>query len=470
MSKTDLETAFKPIRLQMESAGLDQRKILNFKQYFHELIRGSTGMITRAEIKPVNDIPRTDSLAGMDIIGSEAIKATTVIKLNGGLGTSMGMEKAKSLLPVKGNLRFLDIIIRQIINLRGRYDARIPLILMNSSTTRNQSLAVLAEYPELDQDVPKDFVQSKVPKIRQQDYRPVSYPSNPELEWCPPGHGDIYLSMVVSGILDQLLERGYRYAFVSNADNLGALVDLDILGYFADKNLPFMMEVAERTSADRKGGHLARLNSGKLTLREIAQCPPDEVDEFQNIDLYRYFNTNTIWLNLEKLRARLVAQDDIVALPLIRNSKTVNPKDPGSTPVYQLETAMGAALSLFEGAAALHVPRRRFLPVKTCQDLLGLWSDAYRLTEEFCIVQTHTDQAPVVTSLDQLFYRMIDQLIERFPHGAPSLQYCRRFSVEGDIRFGSNIRINGDVTILNRGKQQAHLPDGTFLENETLEI
>ncbi len=105
---------------------------------------------------------------------------------------------------------------------------------------------------------------------------PAYWPESPAKEWNPPGHGDLYAAISTSGTLDQLLEGGYEYAFVSNSDNLGAVLDTEILGYFAEERLPFLMEVAHRTRADRKGGHLAQLENGQLILRELAQCPPDE--------------------------------------------------------------------------------------------------------------------------------------------------------------------------------------------------
>ena len=161
-----------------------------------------------------------------------------MLKLNGGLGTSMGMTKAKSLLEVKDGLTFLDIIARQILEARSRLGARLPLVLMNSFATRDDSLAALQRWPDLASDVPPDFVQSKEPKIRADDGQPVEWPDNPSLEWAPPGHGDVYPSLVGSGMLDALLEHGYRYLFLSNSDNLGAVLDPRILAWIAREEIP----------------------------------------------------------------------------------------------------------------------------------------------------------------------------------------------------------------------------------------
>ena len=90
------------------------------------------------------------------------------------------------------------------------------------------------------------------------------------MEWNPPGHGDIYIALETSGILEKLLQADYRYAFISNIDNLGATLDTEILAYIESHSLPFLLEVTKRTEMDRKGGHLARHKNGHLVLREAA--------------------------------------------------------------------------------------------------------------------------------------------------------------------------------------------------------
>merc|ERR1719506_3074487 len=216
-----------------------------------------------------------------------------------------------------------------------------------------------------------------------EDYSPASWPAEPEHEWCPPGHGDLYPAMLGSGTLDKLLAQGYRYMFVSNSDNLGATMDLSILTYFAETGAPFMMEVAARTDADKKGGHLAIVKeTGGLTLRESAQCPKEDEKAFQDTSKYAYFNTNNLWVDLAQLAAAFDKFGGLLPLPVMTNDKTVDPRDKKSTKVLQLETAMGAAISCFEGAIAIQIPRSRFAPVKKCDDLIALRSDAYVLTED----------------------------------------------------------------------------------------
>src|SRR3989440_2317652 len=366
----------------MRVAGVPDVAIATFAHYYRQLEEGASGLVPEGEIEPAASVPDAQALSEPSDGAREALDRTVVIKLNGGLGTSMGMTRAKSLLPVKDGLSFLDVIARQVLELRRRHDARVPLVLMNSFHTREDSLAALGRYPDLAGDVPLDFVQNKEPKIRVDDLMPVEWPADPELEWSPPGHGDIYTALVTSGMLETLLEHGYEYALLSNSDNLRAGVDPRILAWFAAERIPFLMEVAQRTEADRKGGHLARRRDGQLLLRETAQTPEEDLEAFTDTARHRYFNTNNLWVNLGALAEALEARGNVLGLPMIVNRKTVDPTDPSSPAVYQLETAMGAAIEVFEGAQALLVPRARFVPVKTTNDLLVLRSNCYVLTAD----------------------------------------------------------------------------------------
>lgn len=455
---------FAPFAARMEAAGEPPIAIGIFRHYYEQLRAGEQGKVPAATIEPASDVPDAATLAPFRDAGRDALARAVVVKLNGGLGTGMGMTKAKSLLPAKDGHSFLDVIARQTLHLRRRFGVRLPLILMNSFRTRQDSLAALAAYPELATDLPFDFLQHKVPRILKTDLTPVAWPREPEHEWCPPGHGDLYAALLTSGLLDALLARGFEYAFVSNSDNLGAVVDVDLLGYVAGERLPFLMEVIERTEADRKGGHLARRKDGRLILREIAQCPEDELEEFQDIRRHRYFNANNLWVNLRLLQQVLARTEGVLGLPMITNEKPVDPDDPSSPKVVQLETAMGAAISVFEGARAVRVPRARFVPVKTASDLLVLWSDVYTLTEDFRVVPSPAREGPgPLVDLDGRFYRRVQDLECRFPGGAPSLLAARRFQVRGDVRFGRHVVVEGDVVIVHGGPEPLTIADGTRL-------
>jgi UTP--glucose-1-phosphate uridylyltransferase len=459
---TSIAGNFSPFEARMRAESLPEVAIKTFEHYYTQLVKGHTGLISENDILPVASLPNAETFS-IDLVqaGQAALSQTVLLKLNGGLGTSMGLDKAKSLLPVKNGLSFLDIIARQALQ------TNIPLVLMNSFVTRTDSLAALKPYPNLWGDIPLDFLQHKIPKITQADLSPAAWPPNPDLEWCPPGHGDLYTALITSGMLDALLEAGYEYAFASNADNLGAVIDLAILGYFTQNRLPFMMEVADRTEADKKGGHLAQLPNGQLILRESAQCPAADMDAFQDVSRHKYFNTNNLWLNLTTLKEVLVAKDNVLGLPMIRNSKTVDPRDSASTPVYQLETAMGSAIAVFEGAGAIRVPRTRFAPVKTTSDLLAVRSDAYTLTGDYRVVPNPARKlGQVVVDLDSAYYKLVDDMEARFPYGAPSLLACERLTIKGDIHFGRSVTLKGEVSLVNESGQPATVDSDIIIEGD----
>lgn len=456
------EANFAPFAAKMRGEGLPELVINVFGHYYGLLAEGATGEIPGDEALPVTTLPRYEDLdERYQAAGEAALDKAIMLKLNGGLGTSMGMNGPKALLRVKQGRSFLDIIAHQISALREKYGVRVPLVLMDSFNTHAASVAALLAQADFEQDLPFDFLQHKVPKVWKADLTVVEWPADPTLEWCPPGHGDIYAAMATSGILDELLDAGYEYAFVSNSDNLGATLDPAILGYVVEHELPFLMETALRTSADRKGGHLARRPDGQLILREIAQCPADEIDAFQDIDRYRFFNTNNLWIHLPTLQAVIRERKGVLGLPLIRNEKSVDPTQPDSPSVYQLETAMGSAIAVFEGAQALVAPRSRFLPVKNNTDLLVLLSDAYELTPDYNLVLAA--DAPPLVRLDDCYYKLIDDARVRFPHGAPSLIDCTALRVTGDVRFGRDVRVRGDVTIEHDGDEPLWIEDGTIL-------
>ena len=446
---------------KMREEGIADPAIHSFAHYYRLLSEGETGMLPESALAPLKDAPDADELPEAD---QDVLDRAVVIKLNGGLGTSMGMTRAKSLLEVKDGLSFLDVIARQVLELRRRHGARLPLVLMNSFATRDDSLAALERYPGLAGDVPLDFVQGKVPKLTADELQPASWPDDPRLEWAPPGHGDLYTSLVTSGMLAELLEHGYEFAFVANSDNLGAVLEPRILSWFAREELPFAMEVADRTQADRKGGHPARLRAGGLVLRETAQTPEEDLGALQDTERHRYFNANNVWLDLRALDRALRQRGGVLGLPMIVNEKTLDPADTSSPKVIQLETAMGAAVGVFEGAAAIRVPRRRFTPVKTTNDLLVLRSDAYRLRDD-AQIELAAPAVPFV-DLDPRHFKLLRDFDRRFCHGPPSLVACAHLAVEGDVAFGRHVVVRGEVTVRNEASDQLRIADGAVLEGD----
>jgi UTP--glucose-1-phosphate uridylyltransferase len=441
------------IEKKMRSAGTSEVAIKAFLFQYRKLLGNDTGLIPEEAIEPIADLPRLEERESAESAGNY-LRQTLVLKLNGGLGTSMGLEKAKSLLRVRGELTFLDIIVKQFLYLRANMAPGLGLYFMNSFSTSDDTVRALQPYAELGDPRSMELLQNRVPKIDKNTLLPISWPPNPALEWCPPGHADLYVSLFGSGLLKRLLDAGKKYLFVSNADNLGATLDANLVRFFAESGAPFLMEVTRRTPSDRKGGHLARrVDTKRLVLRESAQCPEKDLAYFQDIDRHRYFNTNNLWIRLDSLFEELSRNDGFIPLPLIRNEKNVDSRDKNSPKVYQLEAAMGAAIERFDGATAVEVPRSRFSPVKTTSDLLAVRSDAYELDKSFRVGlgPERKGVPPKVELSDD--YKLVDQLEELVAGGVPSLVRSRSLTVKGFWRFSEGVEIVGDVRFENNSPE-----------------
>src|SRR4051794_18055497 len=454
MSEAGLEAATR----KMEEAGVPDAAVRTFADFYRQLEAGETGELPEDELEPIDELPELEDLPD----GSDApIARAVVIKLNGGLGTSMGVDRAKSLVPVKEGRSFLDVVAGQVLALREQHGVRLPLVLMNSFSTQDDTLEALGAHPDLETDVPLDFLQNREPKLTADTLEPVEWPRDPHLEWCPPGHGDLYTALLTSGMLDTLLAKDFRYAFVSNSDNLGATLEPRILAWMAREQIPFVSESCPRTEADRKGGHLAKRRSdGQLVLRESAQTRAEDEEAFGDVSRHRFFNANNLWIDLEVLKGMLEANDGVMGLPLIRNEKNVDPSDPSSPKVVQIESAMGAAVGVFEGARAVLVGRDRFAPVKTTDDLLVLRSDVYALDDASRMVAR---AEPPFVALASGPYKLLRDFDARFPSGPPSLRDCERLEVEGDWTFGEGVVCRGTVAL---GPEGGRIEDRAALGGE----
>ena len=464
MPKSEAEDHLPAFVEKMQNEGLQPLVIETFTYYYNKLLTGESGLVYDRDIQPVEagEIKDFKNLDEYATAGQQALAHSVRIVLNGGLGTTMGLTGPKSLIEAKDGKTFLEIILKQAEN-RG-----VQLALMNSFNTHDATQAALSKLKP--SPAPLQFIQHKFPKILQQDLSPAKWPQNPELEWNPPGHGDVFTALNTSGMLKHLLENGIEYAFIHNLDNLGAGMEESLLGYFAENGFSFMMEVAEKTPADIKGGHLARHHNGRLLLREAAQCPREEIAAFKDITRYGFFNTNNIWINLGSLKT-LFEKEHTIHLPMILNPKTVDPRNKSSPPVYQIETAMGAAISLFDDTTAVRVPRARFFPVKSCNDLVALRSDCYVLGKKdnlrIAPQRLSAGKADTIKiSLDPNFYGKIDLLEQRFKEGLPSLVNCESLSIEGDVYFEGGVTIKDSVSIKNRHNSPAVIKKGTVLKSD----
>ena len=446
------EDIFEQSAAKMREHGMTDMAVAQFKRLY-EVWRNeeASSWIREEEVEPLTGVPSFHDVYET-INHDKAVDAfaqTAFLKLNGGLGTSMGLDCAKSLLPVRRHkarqMRFIDIIIGQVLTARTRLGVELPLTLMNSFRTSDDTMKVLRSNKKFHQDeIPMEIIQHQEPKISAKTGLPVSFPSNPELEWCPPGHGDL-----------------------SNSDNLGARPSRTLAQHFENTGAPFMIEVAKRTPADRKGGHIVRDKvTGRLMLREMSQVHPDDKDDAQNIDKHPYFNTNSIWVRIDALKAKLAAYDGVLPLPVIRNKKTVDPTDSASEPVIQLETAMGAAVTLFDGATCVCVDRMRFLPVKTTDDLFIMRSDRFHLTDQY-EMEDGNYIFPTV-HLDARYYKNIHDFDTRFPYSVPSLAAANSVTIEGDWTFGRDVMMFGDARLSDQD-EPSYVPNGEYVGPQGVE-
>jgi len=430
--------------------------ILAFLQAYDECVKGESGMIAESSIVPASDVMDYESLKTADKAAlKDIIDKTVVLKLNGGLGTGMGLEKAKSLLEVVDGNNFLDFTAQQLEHQRKEFNSeKLGFLLMNSFSTDEDTHDALKKYAHLGKWEDIRMMQNIVPKITQDTFAPAAYPENTSDEWCPPGHGDLWAAITGSGKLQQLLDDGKDIVFVSNSDNLGATLDLNLLQHFSsNQDFGFMMEVCQRTEADKKGGHLAKLKEGGLILREKAQCAEEDEKAFEDIKVHQYFNTNNLWFKLSAVKKIMAENNGVMKLPMIRNDKTVNPRDKKSTKVYQLETAMGAAIANFgPQATAVKVPRSRFAPVKKCDDLLNLRSDAYVVKEDKTLqLADSRSGVPPTVSLGDTFKKIaeFDHLVK---NGIPSMLECDSLKIlpkdaKKILSFEKGVIFKGKVTI-----------------------
>eukprot|EP00127_Corallochytrium_limacisporum_P003795 Clim_evm9s153 gene=Clim_evmTU9s153 len=383
-----------------------------------------------------------------------------VLKLNGGLGTTMGCKGPKSVIEVKNDQTFLDLAIQQIEKLNEVFDVDVPLVLMNSFNTHEDTTKILQQY-EGRRITIKTFNQSRFPRILRESLTPAPQNWNNSQEWYPPGHGDVYASLQRSGLLEELVEQGKDWLFMSNIDNLGATVDTKILQYVVESGLEYLMEVTDKTMADVKGGTLVEYE-GKVKLLEIAQVPKEHVADFKSIKKFKIFNTNNVWFHLPALKRELA--DDELALDVIINNKTLD----DGTNIIQLETACGAAIQYFHKAKGMNVPRSRFLPVKSCSDLLLIKSDLYDMTDG-CLTMTSKRPLPQVplVKLGAQYFKKVNDFLNRF-ESMPKIIELDHLTVTGNVSFGNDVTLKGTVIIVASHGERIDIPPGSVFENQVI--
>jgi UTP--glucose-1-phosphate uridylyltransferase len=401
------------------------------------------------------------SYASLEVPGREVVQKSlsriAVCKLNGGLGTSMGCQMPKSTIAVREDKSFLDLIVDQLCEVENDFGVKVPLILMNSFYTHEETKKVIEKYHSRLEV--KTFQQNKFPRLLEDSLKPLSEEEYGLSAWYPPGHGDFYSCIFELGFLDQLLKEGREVLFVSNADNLGAVIDPGILTHILDNDIPFLIEMTPKTPADVKGGTVYQ-DGDKLKLLEIASVPEEHKEEFCSQRKFKVFNTNNIWINLRHLRKKLEAGP--LDLNVIVNRKTVSGKE-----IIQLETAIGSALECFPGAVGLTVSRDRFMPVKTTNDLLLVQSDLFVLEKGKLIRNPKRKQKELPKVELGSEFTLLQDFQERIP-SAPSMLALDSLEVKGDVRFGKGVQLKGRVqlTAVNR---PLVVNDGSTLKDRVVE-
>lgn len=431
-----------------------------FRRYLQDKAKGTTldwDRITPPQPEQVIDYE------GLPKVENPAIfSKLAVLKLNGGLGTSMGCVGPKSVIEVREGMSFLDLSVRQVEFLNKTYGVNVPFILMNSFNTDEDTQSIIKKYEGHNVEI-LTFNQSRYPRILKDSLLPVPKDyGSPISDWYPPGHGDVFESLHNSGTLDKLLEKGIEYLFLSNVDNLGAVVDLSILNHMMESEAEYIMELTDKTKADVKGGTIIDYE-GTVRLLEIAQVPKDHVQDFKSIKKFKYFNTNNIWLNLKAVKR--VVEQSTLELEIIPNSKSIPGDKSGETeiPVLQLETAVGAAIRHFKNAHGVNVPRRRFLPVKTCSDLVLVKSDLYSLKHGQLMMDPQRFGPAPLIKLGSHFKKVSD-FQKRVP-SIPRILELDHLTITGAVNLGRGVTLKGTVIIVANEGSTIDIPPGSILEN-----
>lgn len=432
-----------------------------FRRYLNDKAKGTSTLDwdriappAEGQVVDYNDLANTES--------KQYLNKLAVLKLNGGLGTSMGCVGPKSAIEVREGMSFLDLSVRQIEYLNRTYDVNVPFVLMNSFNTDSDTENIIKKYEGHSIDI-MTFNQSRYPRVQKDSLLPApSSFDSPITDWYPPGHGDVFESLYNSGILDQLLERGIEILFLSNVDNLGAVVDLRILQHMVETKSEYIMELTDKTKADVKGGTIINYD-GSVRLLEIAQVPKEHVNEFKSIKKFKYFNTNNIWLNLKAVKN--VVQNNELEMEIIPNSKSIpaDKKGESDVSIIQFETAVGAAIRHFKNARGVNVPRRRFLPVKTCSDLLLVKSDLYSLRHGQLQIDPNRFGPTPLIKLGTDFKKVSD--FQKRISSIPKMLELDHLTITGAVNLGSGVTLKGTVIIVATEGNTVDIPPGSVLEN-----
>lgn len=382
-----------------------------------------------------------------------------ILKLNGGLGIGMGLKGPKSAIEVYPGITFLDLTVMHVEHMNTKYFCDIPLVLMNSFNTDEETKKIIHKYAHSKVKI-TTFQQSKYPRFYKDTLNPIPRPGAPfdPKEWYPPGSGDVFSSLKASGMLDKFIKEGKEYIFISNVENLGAVLDMKILAHVFSTKPEFALEVTDRISTDVTGGFLGKVD-GKVHLMELSQVPHEKISHFTPRN-YRYWNTNNLWVNLAAVQK--VINDKTLELDFVVTNVTTD-----SRHQILLETPAGMAIQNFASSRAIHVPRIRYRPVKSTSQLMLAQSNIFQFHKGEMIMNPKREPATVpLIKLGEEFSKA-SGYAQRLK-SIPDLVELEHLTVSGDVHFGADITLKGTVIIVANHGERVDIPDGVILENKII--
>jgi len=390
----------------------------------------------------------------------EFLDKVVVLKLNGGLGIRMGLKGPKSAIEVCPGITFLDLTVMHVEHMNTKYMCDIPLVLMNSFNTDEETKKIIHKYAHSKVKI-TTFQQSKFPRFYKDTLNPVPKPGSPfdPKEWYPPGSGDVFPSLMACGMLDKFIKEGKEYIFISNVENLGAVLDMKILAHVFTTKPEFALEVTDRISTDVTGGFLVK-HQDKVHLMELSQVPADKVSHFTPRN-YRYWNTNNLWVSLSAIQ-RVVSENSLELDFVVTNVASDSSRNQ-----MLLETPAGMAIQNFASSRAIHVPRIRYRPVKSTSQLLLAQSNIFQFHKGEMIMNPKREPPTVpLIKLGEEFSTVAEYT--RRVKSIPDLVELEHLTVSGDVYFGSDIILKGTVIIVANHGERVDLPDGAVLENKIM--
>jgi UTP--glucose-1-phosphate uridylyltransferase len=387
----------------------------------------------------------------------QLLEQTVVILMNGGV-SKMDFKTPRSALTVEKNgitQTLLDCRLAQINALNVEFGVDLPIILMNSFLTNTETNHNLQKYQNLKIKI---LHQGMYPLMYKTNLSPIPQSKN-DPNWSPPGSAEIFVLLKTTGLLDELLKEGKKFAFLSDVENLGATIDPKLLYHVEQKQINLLLEVTPRTKSEGNFmGGVPVLFRKKQHILELSQVPMHIRQTRFNFQDFKYLNTNNIWISLQTL-----AKIEKISMDWALHSKMQKGRE-----VVYIDTPVSMAIQSFPNPTAITVPRQRYRQVHHTSHLLAVQSDLYVL--ENGNFKLNPKRIPPTEPLLKLGdgFKTLDDYQKRFSCGPPSLLEIDHLTVSGEVNFGSDVVLKGTVIIVADAGSRIDIPQGTTLENKIL--